>query len=790
MPFRYIRGGIYLTCFIGFVCFSSFVAIVRATPSPVDSQLQAAGEAPPKMIPLGWFSLPENLIVRGALSFDNEDIRQALSQDWKVVMSAHPAINRRSFASLVSLKALEGLYSFGFINARVLASYSGQNLVLQIVEGERAQSARILVKGASKISPDLVKASITSVSSQGPPSCDSSTRGKITREVKRLYSENGYLFSEVAISVRPGKTSTEAVVIVGVTSEGPLCTFDSIHPEGFKDQTVESVQKYCSLTKGEVLTSSRMKQVSDALFNSGRFMSVFVSPDRPEGKAPAKLRISVKELENAPPLQSALTVSQKAMVRLCTWLNGFSSESRELLFSASVPGNIQISGALSSKKGILIDTVKTSEEAFRLLWTAGTFLATDSTVNRKCTIPVLAGQVKVQLHLLPSGEEENPFSMKAGVTYESKRDGSSPIVYDASFAPVAFFGFLSKCTVESAAVENGTYTLSLRRNNTLFSLKIDKDTGRPEDITVKNVDSDKEIFTASAGDDGFQVLESIHNRCGQNATEVYESSRPVASFGEFLGGAIASRLYEKDDMSDAIRKCAVNCMLVPVLDGIDSLVSANDHVSDSRDEAVLEYSIPPDRKPSGGGALFIGPAAILSSASTVFDPYEWPRIFARAILPILGGQPRFSSVWLSKLGSSSSIGPLGYFLIGKTLSLIDRSLAVKCMDRSLEVLSRTGLKLDYDLICSVPPLSKAAESMVKAVSRVSTQDVVDGSQLLMGKDASIVCDLHKKVSEVDPSEPLRDLLMHIFTGDFEKDITRVIIDSRNGLSEKQVPVSE
>ena len=92
------------------------------------------------------------------------------------------------------------------------------------------------------------------------------------------------------------------------------------------------------------------------------------------------------------------------------------------------------------------------------------------------------------------------------------REGNSPIVYDTSFAPVVFLDFVNSCKILSCERVDEKVTLNLSRKEMVVVISLDSKTGCPHSIVVSQSEDNQEVFSISATDGGFNVLESIHER--------------------------------------------------------------------------------------------------------------------------------------------------------------------------------------------------------------------------------------------------------------------------------------
>jgi hypothetical protein len=545
---------------------------------------------------------------------------------------------------------------------------------------------------------------------------------------------------------------------------------------GLKDQNEDGIKSYANLTRDEILTSERVKEISSLLYESGRFTKVFVSPVKPEGEEPTTLEITLTEAKDCPQVNDVLSLTESSILKLGSWFNSFSSSPKELLLNANIPGGMKVVGVMSPKKGVLFNVDSELASSFRFLWTDQSLSAIDSILKRRCTIPMNSGQVEIHLHVVPSGEEESPFSLKASVTYHGDREGNSPLVYDTSFAPVAFLSFAGSCKILECRMDEGKVTLKLSRKGNVIDLNIDSITGCPQSLAVSRAEDGVELFSLSATEGGFDVLESIHKRSHEKCQESFEAANPFRSGGTFVTETFLERYCGNTPIVDEAKKFSVKCLAVPILSSVDTIFRDYDSplAGPLKLKEGLRFSVPAGKLPQGLGAIVIGPLSSIASSDLLLPPLSWPRVLSRGLLAYYSGRPQFASVWFGNLGNSTDIGPLGYFAIGKILSYVNRELAAKYHSRALEVVSLTGFKKDIDFVCSVKPLSSLVHSIILSIVSIDRSTLDAFIRTFVPEAAVTILDLYDKALKVNTDESLRDILNSLSTSRLENEFKTLI----------------
>jgi hypothetical protein len=509
--------------------FGSFL-VVAATGAPGDG-----GES---VVAIGKHGDLRRLTVRGATTFGEAAIKDALRWDFDTLLATHPSAPVAEFAETLSRKIGAGYRNAGFLEASVsirLNSESGQ-MEAEVREGPRYTAGDVQIEGATTIPvarlvkrlstryapKDALPSSVAQCVGEGEaiirwsapggnevglespvwepakparfptPSKIDARRSFLDREVADALADVGYYFSTFSVQVAADPATKTAKLVVKIIDEGPRAAVGRIEIDGNNVNSREEILACLQVKPGEALDYEDFAAMYRRLWQSGRFVESRLSLLRPVAADDAcVLRVSVIEYGKAPPLSKPLSREEQTLLKLRDWLADGKRWQGDLRVEAFAP-EVDFSLVLSPTDGVVISAKSRASSEEKLLVDHALLASRDEIgfyargLRRKLAGKPIAADLiascEVTLVEQPD-DQERPWrsNLKLGLGMRSADDAAARIPFRLSLtmAPCAFLAMASdgdvKCTFDGG-------TMCLTRDNQDW--RIDAESGRLLEVVI------------------------------------------------------------------------------------------------------------------------------------------------------------------------------------------------------------------------------------------------------------------------------------------------------------------
>lgn len=313
---------------------------------------------------------PGNWKITGVREFSEESIRRGLIQHPEFLAASYPGSGGDAVFGILKDLIERGYRHEGFseIAVSVSSSYDGSTVYIHVEEGPKYRAGRIEIQGAVRIDvPRLRKwcstviprsqtGVVLKVDDQDKPVLVRNPNGNVVGpehaqlEAKSLdspvwesgseislrpdawseqekfldqgFKEQGFYNVRYAAELIPDPRTQTIVLRITIQSEGPPSQIDSIAIAGLDHREQQHFLKMFNLQPGQQVSLSRCRSIEAELRKSGRFRrhSCIAVPQILQPEL-ADVYVDVRKSKDAPPIDQALTDSQRRIVKLTEWLD-------------------------------------------------------------------------------------------------------------------------------------------------------------------------------------------------------------------------------------------------------------------------------------------------------------------------------------------------------------------------------------------------------------------------------------------------------------------------------------
>jgi hypothetical protein len=363
---------------------------------------------------LAGLGSPTRLEIRGADTFQADEIRQRLLADLDVSNARYLTTSLTEFCSLLAAKTREGYLCAGFADVTVsaAANAASDGIEITIVEGKRYLAGEIEVRGAKTIDAETLVADLTiepapvSVESVFLPGgivqptpvsatshksrlqwqvgqtaeLNKATLGRLRDQIEAKLLERGHVGAQFNLEIVPDRERAVATLIVAFADEGTAAVVGEISVTGNKKNSREDVLAFLGLQAGMPYLGDLDSVTRWKLWESGRFIRSKVEVVKPSSPGNSlKLAIDLKEYENAPPLNQELSREESALVRLGRWLRHFDQSHEEVVLKSEDEAGVT-EVAIASGRGV-VAVFRSADDKESALPFALAFVMTDKRIG-------------------------------------------------------------------------------------------------------------------------------------------------------------------------------------------------------------------------------------------------------------------------------------------------------------------------------------------------------------------------------------------------------------------------
>lgn len=322
----------------------------------------------------------DRLVIRGAETFGEAEIKQALAVDIDVAVAARPDAPLDALRKVLAEKTLAGYRLAGFADATVAANFdpAADRLVLEIHEGPRYLAAEVVIEGLDASLADHVREALTVeklpanavqptpqpgaakpkkkvVWSVGEPArLDLESQNRVREKVDLALYDCGRLLPQFNVELVPDRVQHTVALKLEFTEPGASAQIDEISVIGNKKFSRDEILEFLGIQQGSFWTGEMSRHLEQRLKQSGRFTKAKVY-DKQLTRPSVNLGVcvNVTEYAKAPSLSESLSREEQALVQLSRWLADFPKGEDDLVIEAKVE-DYEIEAVASPKLGVLV----------------------------------------------------------------------------------------------------------------------------------------------------------------------------------------------------------------------------------------------------------------------------------------------------------------------------------------------------------------------------------------------------------------------------------------------------
>ena len=689
----------------------------------------AAGAAPPpaeQVQRVGKYGAPRSFKFEGCQAFPAADVAAALERNLDVQLRSSPSAPLGAYLNVVRDAIRAGYMAEGYLLAQVTAVKDAKldAVVVTVSEGARFTCGAIRVNGAKTLPVEKMIAKLTSERPVGVFPEDFSVRQGVFRlgvdnklndperpnwrpgepvrghpwgiqklrdAIRRSCCELG--FFETWFELRVSTDAPDAALEITIRDEGPRAVLDAVDVTGARKNGNERVAKYLGLELGKPLDLSRLREVQQKLWDSGRFTAhtVYAEPRRLDASR-MRMRVELTEYEDAPLLDAPFSDAERAALAFRQWVLGTRHLQEDLAANWDHPvGRFGL--ALGDGRGL----------AARLLRSAGGerldlgIFVTGSAVGL-CAPG--AGRVWVSgpppahfhtgLFFGPSREptQDRPLDFNVYWGFRTRRRPDlRPMELRAALAPVAFIR-LVHTPGHTSELRDGVLTVA---GPEISKLAVNAATGRLLELQLGDPELAASVFAKK------DALAEMVASMQAGAANDYDAAAPVGSLLRFLVTEALRSGYapgsgdlpkeRRDAAAAAAAKLLAGDALAPLERQAASLAGAFD------DEA-FQVPVPQVAERASPQAMLA--AFALAVVDDTFPRGSWPWTLSRLGVLITRGEFHGATDEVSRLMASEEIGPLGYLAAAELLARVNPQMSRPFARRGLQRLGLDGFERDVD----------------------------------------------------------------------------------------------
>lgn len=479
---------------------------------------------------VGDLSDPACIEFEGNSSFSSAQLRYSILFHERFQEASHPSAPLEGLLNTVRDEMLSGYQRNGFPDVRVAVGLvpPRDRIEVKTDEGPHLICGGVTVTGAEKPMTRFIVSCLTNAPPDAdsdeslhwqpgqPARFDSYALRSIENVLRGCLAGRGWFFPKIALHVERTSGSPLARLAVDVSSLGPPGKIMELEVQGNRKNSGPAILKFLGLKRGATITSDEIAAAEKKLLNSGRVLQANIEPqmlikaeDQPKG---VRLLVRIDEYSEAPRIDEALTLEQKALLRVCRWLSNFANCSEDAVVSFEYACDQSPTGyagkmILSAREGAL---VRVRSRGTAPVDSGYAFVLRPGAVglyppgHRAKFVLELAGldlSPTICLSVTPNPPGSgDPFSLSVslGSNWESNDSPTNaptgvPMVH-LNLLPSAFL-YLGEATNSICTIRNGVLNVS----DSSSVLKADARTGRLQEFAYRGTDATVNVkFQAGA----------------------------------------------------------------------------------------------------------------------------------------------------------------------------------------------------------------------------------------------------------------------------------------------------
>lgn len=649
---------------------------------------------------------PDTWHIRGAKTFEADEIRETLRFDFDTLVAAHPRALLPKLPEVIGARLTEGFLHVGFPDPQVEASYNGTTQQIEIVidEGVRCRTGEIVVSGVAADLADKIARRLTekhqdlddatpefdqhgqilnwtgpdgkAVESDeplwkkgDPAPFNQGMLKALHARIEKTFEAAGFYATEFTCKVVP--RGAAANLEIDVVRLGVPATIRQIDVVGNQLNTDAEILRQANLKPGALFTTAIRERVLRDLWISGRFAEQRVAIEPVAGGVDVK--ITVTEAAHAPRLSEPLSREAHAMLKCRQWLITGEGKERDLVFTGEHEG-IQTQ-LIMSRQGMLIsiDPQPTpgSLPAYAIRMATDGVAMYETKQRRKLLInhPKLVVTLTTKLRI-KGADAEKPFTIGFGMGVRTPRTDethefatATPLEFNLSAPPACF---VAHASVSESEWDGSVLTLS--RHNIV--LRIDERTG--ELLENRWLSEDGNGVASMTTEVGRFTRQQEELRAGTvGHRNRFNPSAPVSSVLAFVTStSLLPELshftgHDEEEVAATMKQLGAVRSLIDagLLRPVDAFVLKDDNNEDDDD-----FEIPGPQDASGMFAAFARYG--IGAADHLFARKSWPWTVTREVGFAVAGHRQHTDHALRELLQSDELGPLGHLALAELFAYL------------------------------------------------------------------------------------------------------------------------
>lgn len=723
-----------------------------------------AGEIPHLV---GELASPEKIVFKGQQAFSERQLRDAVAENSSLMIAGHSLADLADYLTLLNSQIEAGYHFSGFALVEVETNYDEltNHIVVRIDEGQRYRYGEIRINGANEVVTDdglrqyLMKSHPLNQSDADSSSMISAKKwtapftsslawipGKpatfhkhfeklIEAGLQSYLRELGYFDATVSVSMEPEEDQTVTLTVT-LNDLGPKAILGEVEVFGCEKNTPEQVITFLDLKAETPLTSQVIAELRQKLKQSGRFLKQeveVVSP--PFDDAPSTLKISLHELEAAPPLDQPLSREQQIVLRAARWINGFNRESEDvnvefsMTSAATAPletskGNgestpIQKSfrarlSASPSKNEILFNVQVQSPPQTTVFectfWLKPNVLVVDChqwKISCEVPLPKRVYRLWAKMKAFPAIKTGQTSNLTFGVESKSDRNDSEAMVkFDCD--PVWMLQSLAKWG-ESVHLSDDSLTITTTEKD----LTVDAKTGRVSNLRLGDPKNGLRIEIAQGL---YQPVADAHQQATQEWARLSLASKPFTTLMTHLANQSIPIAVGKSSLRPTIERWVKQ-------DRFHNLDAIFDHQPTQHD-ADQYFVIPPGFEPSNRNQFPL--QLFIPVVDRTVPKSSWAGMIGHEYILASMGQRTYSDAMIRSLFNADRIGPVAHLMGAHVMGSFNPVLKADLARRGLKHLAERDFRADYEpFLNDQTPLGQVLKTSVELLRDCNEQELAE-----------------------------------------------------------------
>ena len=641
--------------------------------------------------------------LTGVTSFEATQVKRALLNDLEVITIATPSGSRLTYIETLKTRLKAGYMLAGFIDCEVSAqpNFSGDQLTLEVSEGDRYIAGPLVISGLSKAMHTRItktaqyRSFIKEQWREGQPVTYQIPIPTSYHQIaQQMLSEAGYFKSDLEVVFKPDHAQRKVALHLRVRDlgiEGKLKRV-VLKGEGVLEGHHAMILSLLQLNVGQRLDAYILDEAKRRLQQSGRFHLVEYETQPHAQTSAIDVVFNLKVHPALPKLDQKLSAAQEIMLKFAEWSKTLSASRTAIRVSLRQAvesfGLTELELGVSSQEGLIVK-LSLNEHERLLIFRPGMIGLYAPDQKQRCVAQELKGTLQLQLkvNLNDDDDLENPMSFQMSAGFSSTQ--ADQLELDAGFAPAASVVSGGRLELHSKSATQARLKSRVDPSaQGTQAWSIDRETGRLIQLTYTQ--EGVETFKIWSTEDG--LSEATVNLKDQGMKNVYDPDRPIWSC---LGFALQHFVPLDQLTRDPQRAQEIRGGLPTLLEISKDVI----HVltSEASVEAPQRFMLPASTR-SASEMMMSLVLTILQYTQALFETGSWPWTLSRQAMMVIVQRTETLGAELQRISVDPSVGPLGRLAFARALTLVGHQASQFFAQQGLQQLSRSSLTTDLALL--------------------------------------------------------------------------------------------